>query len=357
MSRAENTGRPPRSSSTLAAFAIGIPLSIGVLAAVQVTDTELKRYLHHPVEIVEVVLFCCALGGLAAKLLGNAAQRAACRREMLPPWDGKPVPASEAPRLRAELENNAGRLRNTLLARRIDAVLDFVAKRGNVSGVDDQLRALADNDNLVLDNSYSLIRFITWAIPILGFLGTVLGITTAIGNVTNEIAEGSISSVTGGLSLAFDTTAVGLALTIATMFLSFLTERSEQTVLEFVDHYADVQLAHRFEQAGTEQGEFVAALRQNTQILLETTEQLVQQQANVWAGALASADKRWADAGKRQQELLTVALEQALEKTLTAHQTRLVALEQHVEKQGSALLGQLTAVAGAIRDMGREHQQ
>src|ERR1700738_4078168 len=98
-----------------------------------------------------------------------------------------------------------------------------------------------------------------------------------------------LSSFTDGLSLAFDTTAVGLALTMLTMFLSFITERVEQTILDWVDHYADVQLAHRFERTGTEGGEFVAALGQHSKALLSATEQLVERQAGIWANALAAA--------------------------------------------------------------------
>ena len=70
------------------------------------------------------------------------------------------------------------------------------------------LRSLADQDSLTLEGSNALVRFITWAIPILGFLGTVLGITGAISGVTPEVLEKSLSTVTDGLSLAFDTTAV-----------------------------------------------------------------------------------------------------------------------------------------------------
>jgi biopolymer transport protein ExbB/TolQ len=349
-----------RSSTTMAAFLLGVPLAVGVLAMVQFgpfADSGIKRYIEHPVEIVEVVLFCCALGALSAKVLGYLGERLACRRELLPLWDGDPVPAGDAPALRAELQERAGRLRNSWLARRLDAVLDFTGKRGSAEGLDDQLRALADTDALALDNSYSLIRFITWAIPILGFLGTVLGITKAIAGVTPEVLEKSLSSVTEGLSLAFDTTAVGLALTMLTMFLSFVVERMEQTVLEYVDNFADVQLAHRFERTAGEQGEIVGMLRQNTQILLKATEQLVQQQATVWANALAAAQKQWAEAGQRQQLQMTTALTEALENTLSAHQARLAAVEEQVEKQSGELLGQLTAFTEAVHQMGLDHQQ
>src|SRR5205085_5071560 len=121
--------------------------------------------------------------------------------------------------------------------------LDFLKNRGSARGLDDQLRALADEDALALDGSYSLTRFITWAIPILGFLGTVLGITGAISGVTPEVLENSLSTVTDGLALAFDATALGLALTMTTMFLSFLVERAEQNILASVDRFVENQLA------------------------------------------------------------------------------------------------------------------
>jgi biopolymer transport protein ExbB/TolQ len=338
-----------RSSTTLAAFLFGVPLAVVVLALTYygpLHNTEALRYLAHPVEVVELVLFCCALGCLASKLYFNRSERAACRCELLPPWTGQAASAEEAPRLRAELQRRSGHLQNSIFARRLDAVLAFVGQRGSADGLDDQLRALADNDALTLDNSYALVRFITWAIPILGFLGTVLGITKAIAGVTPEVLEKSLSSVTEGLSLAFDTTAVGLALTMLTMFLSFVTERVEQTVLNHVDHYSDVQLAHRFERAGAGGGEFVGTLRQHTQVLLRATEQLVQQQATIWSGALAAAEERWGEAGERQQQLMAGALEKALEKTLQTHQVRLAALEQHVDQQ-----------VAHLQSAGREHQE
>src|SRR5262249_57583182 len=127
---------------------------------------------------------------------------------------------------------------------------------------------------------------ITWAIPILGFLGTVLGITKAISGVTPERLENDLSTVTDGLALAFDATALALGLTMLLMFLSFLVERAEQGVLDMVDRYADAQLAHRFERTGPEGSEFVAVVRQNTAVLLRATEQLVQRQADIWTDTL-----------------------------------------------------------------------
>jgi hypothetical protein len=314
----------------------------------------LRRYVSHPVENVEVLMFCCALAALLTKFVSCRKERAACRLEPLPPWGGQTVPATEAGPLLTKLRELGRGFQRTRLVRRVTAILDFVRSRGSAHELDDQIRTLADNDAMTLEGSYSLIRFITWAIPILGFLGTVLGITESIANVTPDTLEKNLDKVTGGLALAFDATALGLGLTMLTMFLTFLVERLELGVLEAVDRYADEQLAHRCERTAPDGGEFVEVVRQNTQVLLTATEQLVERQAAIWGRALAEAQRHWTEEGDRQQDRLATALEAALERTLTSHAERLAALEKQVTGQSTSLLQRLTEFAAAVRDTGRE---
>ncbi len=358
-SRDRSLPRGPRSWTTLAAFVVGVPLAVGILTLVHagLLGGEMsQRYVHHPVEKVEVLLFCCAISALGAKWWASRGERAVFRRDVLPAWDGRPAGVAEAGTLRAGLAQLGRRLQNTYLVRRVAAVLDFVHSRGSANELDDQIRTLADNDSVALENSYSLVRFITWAIPILGFLGTVLGITGAISGVTPEKLEKDLNSVTDGLALAFDATALALALTMITMFLNFLVDRTEQAVLLRVDQYADEQLAHRFERTGAEGGEFVEVVRQNTQVLVKATEQLVQKQADVWAKAFAEAERLRAEADRRQQQVLTRALEAMLEQTQDTHAKRMAAMEKQVVDQGKELLDRLTAFAAAVRDGGRDQQ-
>jgi hypothetical protein len=358
MGKTQPGERQARSLATLAAFVFGVPLAVGLLAVLQsgLLGEAGLHYVKHPVECVEVLLFSCALAALATKLWLSRGERAAHRHDVLPAWDGQPVPATEATTLRNGVRQLGRRLQGTYLGRRVAAVLDFVSSRGSAAELDDQLRTLADNDAIALEGSYALVRFITWAIPILGFLGTVLGITKAIAGVTPDVLENSISGVTDGLAEAFDCTALALALTMIVMFLSYLTERVEQSALESVDHFVDGQLAHRFERVAAQNSEFVEVVRQNGQAVVNATEQLVRRQAAVWSEALTAAQRRWDEAGQRQQDLLAQALEAALLRTLEQHQERLAAQEQQSQQQGAALLGQLTALAGAIRETGREHQ-
>lgn len=352
--------RQHRSNTLLAALTLGLPLAAGILSLIHygplAGNETVRRYVQHEVEYAEVVMFCCALGALLYKLLRCWTERAALRTEMVPPWDGKTIAVAEAGSLLAGLNQMSRRRQGTFLGCRIGNVLDFLRSRGSAAELDDQLRALADNDALALEGSYGLTRFIVWAIPILGFLGTVLGITRAISGVTPERLENDLSAVTDGLALAFDCTALALGLTMVIMFISFVVERAEQGILETVDRFVERELAHRFERSGAKGEEFIEVVRQNTQVLVQATEQLVQNQVDLWSQALAHADRRRDEVEQHQQERLTAALQHALEYTVETHEKRLAALEKQAVDRGADLLQKLATVAAAVRDTGREQQ-
>jgi biopolymer transport protein ExbB/TolQ len=334
-------------------------MAAGVLALIHLgplKDTVARRYVSHPVEYVEVVMFCGALGALGAKLFGSLGERRACGLTLMPRWDGKSLPLTEAPRLLAGLQQQPAWAQGSLIVRRASAVLEFLCKRGSADQLDDHLRTLSDNDVVAMEGSYALTRFITWAIPILGFLGTVLGITGAISGVTPEVLENSLSTVTDGLALAFDATALALGLTMVTMFLSFIVERAEQGVLDSVDRFADRELAHRFERSGTEGGEFVAVAKHQTQVLLQALEHVVQRQTALWSQALETTDVRRTEAEQQMHTRLSTAIERALEKTLETHTQRLASLEKQAAQENGKIVEQLGRLAGVVRDTAREQQ-
>lgn len=349
----------PRSIVTLAAFGVGIPVAIAFLALVHYqlpSDSTVRRYIHHPVECVEVVMFCCAMGALGAKRWQVRRERRACAVEVLARWDGKPVPITASAELLASLDRQPSWVGRSSLGRRVRSVLQFVHDRRSAADLDDQIRAVADTESLGLEQSYALIRFITWAIPILGFLGTVLGITGAISGVTPEVLEKSLSTVTDGLALAFDATALALALTMVTMFITFLTERAEQLVLETVDQYVDHQLAHRFERTGVEAAPFIEAVRSHTSVLVDACDRVVRGQAEVWAAALAETRAQQTTAAAETGRRLSEAIESALERTLKSHASRLEEVEHHSRAASNEAVQQLIALANTVRETAREQQ-
>ncbi len=75
--------------------------------------------------------------------------------------------------------------------------------------------------------------------PMLGFLGTVIGIAGTLGQIDSEmLASGSqeaMNRITAGLYVAFDKTAIALALTMVAMFMQFAVQRVEAGLLSQID--------------------------------------------------------------------------------------------------------------------------
>jgi biopolymer transport protein ExbB/TolQ len=103
------------------------------------------------------------------------------------------------------------------------------------SSIQDAANAIRERSELAsdrLDSQLSLVRYIAWAIPAIGFIGTVRGIGDAL-NFAEQAIHGDISSVTTGLGLAFNSTFVGLSMCIVLMFfLHMVQQRQESFIIE-----------------------------------------------------------------------------------------------------------------------------
>jgi biopolymer transport protein ExbB/TolQ len=101
--------------------------------------------------------------------------------------------------------------------------------------VQDSANAVRERAELAadqLDSSLSLVRYIAWAIPAIGFIGTVSGIGDAL-SFADEAIKGDISAVTTWLGLAFNSTFVGLLLCIFLMYyLHIVQSRQEAFIIE-----------------------------------------------------------------------------------------------------------------------------
>ncbi len=93
------------------------------------------------------------------------------------------------------------------------------------------------------EESYLLPRYISWAVPILGFIGTVLGISLAADGIRRIIgSDAGLSSLSGDLSgaiaplgIAFDTTLVALSLSVVLTLLLSLVQRDEERILAAIE--------------------------------------------------------------------------------------------------------------------------
>ena len=112
--------------------------------------------------------------------------------------------------------------------------------------LDEELKYLADVEADRTYEAYALARMIIWATPMLGFLGTVIGITLALGDLSPEALVNSpkeaMEGLLSGLSVAFDTTALALSLSMMLMFAQFLANQLETQLLTVVQRVASEEL-------------------------------------------------------------------------------------------------------------------
>ncbi len=140
-----------------------------------------------------------------------------------------------------------------VLFNRIVIALSNLRNLGRVADVDDILRSQAENDESMMESSYSLVGGFVWAIPVLGFIGTVLGLSDAIGGfggvlqTAGELSQikTALKDVTGGLSTAFLTTLEALvAALIIQLILTFL-KKSEEEFMDACSEYCVRNVVNR----------------------------------------------------------------------------------------------------------------
>ncbi|MEE4599976.1 MAG: MotA/TolQ/ExbB proton channel family protein, partial [Desulfobacteraceae bacterium] len=85
------------------------------------------------------------------------------------------------------------------------------------------------------------IRYIAWAIPSVGFIGTVRGIGQALGQAHKAI-EGDIFDVTASLGVAFNSTLIALLISIVLMFLLHQLQSLQEHYVMDTEAYCEEKL-------------------------------------------------------------------------------------------------------------------
>ena len=335
-------------------------------------DPLVLRYLAgHWVEYVEVSLFCVGLASLVLKAFDIQRQWRQPDTELMDPIPPGGVPPADAIALADALPD--AETAKGYLPRRLREAVDYVVRTGSADALEDHLKYLSDVEAARSAQGYGLVRFVVWAIPILGFLGTVIGITVAIANLSPTQME-NISDVVAGLGTAFDTTATALGLSMVLMFLQFVIDRAEQRLLARVDDAAWHALAGRFQTLGGGEGTALAVSRLSDSLsrgsakLLDAQEQAWQALERTATNGLRQVMEQ---AGETMHARLAAALDGSLarwgeslarthdaaaahrEERWTVAAESLASAIQGLERRHDALAGQ-TAVLEAVVDATRD---
>jgi biopolymer transport protein ExbB/TolQ len=218
-------------------------------------DTHLYHLFcgHGWIPYALVVMFFCGFAILILKLPALSREFSAFDLQLLPEETDRVIEAADAQKILSRIGRLAPRQRSLLLVLRIRQALLRLNQLGTAEKLDDLLRYRADADIAAIDSSYAAPKFIIWAIPVLGFVGTVLGISngvqafsTLIQNAADiEGLRESLKGVTYGLGQAFETTMLALCMSLILMFVMSLIQRREDRLLACLDDYCMENLLHR----------------------------------------------------------------------------------------------------------------
>ncbi|HMO15183.1 MAG TPA: MotA/TolQ/ExbB proton channel family protein [Pirellulaceae bacterium] len=142
-----------------------------------------------------------------------------------------------------------------ILFNRINVALSNLKNLGRVGDVGEILQAQAEQDETALDTSYSLLVGFIWAIPVLGFIGTVLGLSVAIGGFAEVLAQSDtndlepikfeLRKMTAGLGMAFVTTLQALVAALFLQLMITFLKKSEEEFLEKCSEYCSRNIVNR----------------------------------------------------------------------------------------------------------------
>jgi biopolymer transport protein ExbB/TolQ len=185
------------------------------------------------------VLMLWAFAIMGYKATTTIAERNLLQRELVPVRDGVRILPEDAREYARTIQALPDRMRSMLLPRVLLTALERFGSTRSVQDVSAVANTLCESENDRLESELSMIRYIAWAIPSVGFIGTVRGIGDALGQAHRAV-DGDIAGVTQSLGTAFNSTFIALLISIVVMFLvhqlQLLQERLVFDTQTYIDH-------------------------------------------------------------------------------------------------------------------------
>jgi biopolymer transport protein ExbB/TolQ len=114
----------------------------------------------------------------------------------------------------------------------------------NVQNLSDAIESCVEALSIRQDAENSMIRYLIWAVPSIGFIGTVRGIGEAL-SLADKALAGDIAGMTNSLGVAFNSTLVALLISIFLMFIFHQLQRLQDGQIVDIQSYCDQYLLAR----------------------------------------------------------------------------------------------------------------
>ena len=187
------------------------------------------------------VLLLWALAIMGYKVRRLLDEQKLLQQRLLEVPEGTSILPEDSREYSRTLEALEARMQDFLLPRALLAALQRFATTASIPAVAGTVKEQCEGESSRLDSELAMVRYITWAIPSIGFIGTVRGIGDALGQAY-EAVGGDISGVTTSLGVAFNSTFVALVLSIVIMFCLYQLQLSQDRLVQDCQRYCDRRL-------------------------------------------------------------------------------------------------------------------
>lgn len=197
--------------------------------------------IKDPEQEWEFILCLWALAIMGAKWATSSRERKLLAGDLVPLAPGARILPEDAREYTRQVQALPDEERRLLLPRTALAALNRFRATRSIQDASSTAREVCAAESDRLDSELAMIRYIAWAIPSIGFIGTVRGIGDAL-TQAHRAVQGDISGVTEALGVAFNSTFIALLLSLALMFvLHQLQLKQERQVLD-TESYVDERL-------------------------------------------------------------------------------------------------------------------
>lgn len=209
------------------------------------TPDRIGKLFLGPEQIACYSFFVWASLILMRRRLEVRRQRQAFRLELLPTEEGARILPEDARPLLRKIDNATKGRGPLILANMIRLALGKYAISKSAPDVGEVVRTQADVEQGRLVSSMSTVQYLMWAIPAIGFLGTVRGLAYSFTVPRNLSADAFIREASGYLNKAFDCTLIALALSLIAMYFLHTVQRDEETLVIDCQQYCQEHLLLR----------------------------------------------------------------------------------------------------------------
>jgi len=195
------------------------------------------------------VLMLWAFSIMGFKATRSLGEQKLLQQELVTIQDGVRILPEDTREYARTIQALPDRLGYMLLPRVLLSSLERFGSTRNVQDVSSVANTLCESEGDRLESELSMIRYIAWAIPSVGFIGTVRGIGEALGQAHRAV-DGDISGVTQSLGTAFNSTFIALLISIVVMFLVHQLQSLQERLVFDTQTYIDHNLIRHMQSRG-----------------------------------------------------------------------------------------------------------